>query len=91
MNRWITIDEKLPKHLQKVLVKNSHNMCMLVYFIDDQEMIKELNKRGLKPPKDTSNRQSFYFASLECPGNYLNSVTHWTPLPDFIEDQFLDE
>jgi hypothetical protein len=77
MIKWIKCSERLPKHMQSVLVSTSKGQCVCV-FIETKAMHETLIKHGVTPEEDT---EDYVFASQEIRGMILNKITHWMPLP----------
>lgn len=82
-NRWIKVTDKLPNHLDIVLVHTANGNNAVVKFLNSEEVNKVLKAHNIEPePSD-----DYVFASQELSGNVLNNATHWM----YIEPPILDE
>jgi len=78
--KWFSITDKLPKHGDKVLAVTNKLDIVVVFFVSNDELIKKLKDNGISPK--LTPKGGYSFASQETPGNVLNGVTHWAPLPN---------
>lgn len=79
--KWININDKLPKHKEVILVRNStgeHSVCI---FIDSNEMNKVFIKNGIKNVENV-DKNPYHFCSQEIQGATLNDVKYWMYLPE---------
>lgn len=86
---WINVKDRLPEHMDKVLVCNSVGMQVVVVFLDQEKFNKELISSGINIDDiPISNVEITYmFCSQEIKGNHLIDVSHWMPLPELPKDK----
>lgn len=77
MSKWISVEDKLPNHLEIVHVYTKKGTQAICIFLKGEEVKKELEKANRYIPPQ---KKEYYFASQEISGNALNGVTHWSPL-----------
>lgn len=77
-NNWISVKDKLPKHMQTVIAINNNNELVVVDFVYGEEVFRTLIMHGIHVPD--SERKADAFCSRENRANVLNNVTHWMPV-----------
>lgn len=79
MSDWISVKDKLPEHDRLVLVYAVTGAQVVCIFLYNKKTMDSLCDRGMiVSDKEDKN---YFFCSQENPGNCLNGVTHWCPLP----------
>lgn len=78
---WINIKERLPRHLEHVLV-HAKGAYAVVIFADSIEVKKTLEKIEVSVDPFELEGIPFVFCSQEKLGSTVNGVTHWMPLPE---------
>jgi hypothetical protein len=78
MNHWNKVTDKLPVHLDIVLVCTKNLKQAVAVFVNKEIAAYYLQKKGLLIPDDAM--KGYAFCSQESPGNILENVTHWRNL-----------
>jgi hypothetical protein len=84
MSDWISVKDKLPKHMQHVLALHKDGAMYVLRFTITKEVNNLLEKHGFNPKKNPSEHP-YDFSSQEIDGMCLANVTHWMPLPKGTE------
>lgn len=74
---WIKVTDKLPNHMDQVIVLTKKKNQFICEFLENQKVEKFLAKRGVE---HAIAKNAYAFCSREIPGNELQNVTHWHPL-----------
>lgn len=80
-NKWINVKDKLPDHMDSVLVFTNKRQQTVCLFLATKKVSEVLLRNGHIPTTDCE-KEPYSFASIEVQGNCLNGVTHWMKLPE---------
>lgn len=78
MTSWIKVEDRLPKHLQEVFVKNNFGATYSCIYLSNTLVKEYLEKFGVKPQNDLPEN---VFAVGQG-GLHLQGIVAWMEIPE---------